>query len=890
VALDPGARLGPYEIVAPLGSGGMGEVYRGRDTRLERFVAIKVLPHELTLGHQALERFQREARAASALNHPNICTIYDVGTDPPFLAMELLEGETLQQRLMRGPLDVASLIAIGLQIADGLDAAHSKGIIHRDIKPANVFLTSHGAKILDFGLAKTTPTPASAIATLQPTRSAEALLTDPGSTVGTVAYMSPEQLRGEALDARTDLFSLGLILYEMATGRPAFTGATSAVITGAILHADPVAPRQIRHDLPLQLDALILKALEKDRDVRSQTASELRADLKRLKRDVGSDPARGTSDVEMHARTDANPASSDAHMVAVLVRRHRWALAVVAALAIAAGTYGLMRRNGEPAALPLITDLQITQLTTSGNALWPAISPDGKYVAYIQKDRNDYSLWIRQTTTSSNVQIVSPQPGVVLLGAVVTPDGNFVDFVRKTGEGLGGIPELWQVPFLGGEPKQTIGNIASVPSWSPDGQRVVFTRIDYSTGGSSALVVADADGSHERVVATRQPPMIFIGLTIIGRPSAGPVWSPDGRTIAALDYAPDSGTINHLVFADAKTGTERVVRGDAYAGLAWLDSSSLLAGTFVGQLTRISYPDGKALRLTNDLTSYDGVSLTADRNTLVTTRTERRATVWVGDGSASNGTEMLPWAPVLATGYGYQINWAGDRLLYPGSGEAIMSVVPGLGMPEQIGRGGWAAATPDGRAIVFAGLAETGTGLFKADADGRNVVSLFHPGIAVAPTITPDGQSVVYGSLQGFMTVPIEGGTPKQIAPANGEGFNLSPDGKSLAIVTRQENQQLMLIICDFPACATRRTLPMPRSVPATVRWMPDGRGVAYVDGDTETNLWVQPLDGTPPYQLTHFTDGRTIPSFAWSRDGKRLAVARETVTNDIVLFKGLKR
>jgi Tol biopolymer transport system component len=897
VALTAGTRLGPYEIIAQIGVGGMGEVYRAQDTRLGRFVAVKVLPHDLTSESLTAERFQREAIAASALNHPCICTIYDVGTDPPFLAMELLEGETLQARLTRGPLDVASLIEIGLQVADGLEAAHGKGIIHRDIKPANVFLTARGAKILDFGLAKTTPGPATAGASYQATRSAEALLTDPGSTVGTVAYMSPEQLRGEPLDVRTDLFSLGLVLYEMATGRPAFTGATSAVISGAILHAVPAAPRQIRAELPPHLEDLILKALEKDRDVRSQTASELRADLKRLKRELDSDPVRRVAGMASATAPAIpapapHPASSDAHLVTQLVGRHRGAvaaIALVAVLAITAGIYREVRHTAQPAVAPLpsIADLQITQLTTSGNALWPSISPDGKYVAYIQRDRNDYSLWIRQTTTASNVQIVPTQPRVELLGATVTPDGSFVDFVRRIGES--GIPELWRVPFLGRAPKRTVGHIDSLPDWSPDGQRVAFIRIDV---GSSVLVIADADFSHERTVAPRRPPEIFIGLTIIGRPSAGAAWSPDGRTIAALDYAPGAGRINRLVFVDATTGTERVVSGDAFAGLAWLDSSSLVAGTFAGQLTRISYPDGKPQRLTNDLSTYAGVSLTADRSTLVTGRTERHASIWIGDGSATKGTELLPPAPVLATGYGYTINWAGDRLLYPGSGEAIMSAVPGLGLPEQIGRGEWAAATPDGRAIVFVGLAETGSGLFKADADGRHVVSLVPPSVVLDPVITPDGHNVVYGSLQGPMIVPMEGGTPTPLVrfPDGAEVLDVSPDGKSFAIISRL-NEQTLLTVCDFPECASRRTLTMPRlAAAARVRWTPDGQGIAYVDGDTQTNLWVRPLDGKPARQLTRFNDGRTIPGFAWSRDGHRLAVARATVTNDIVLFKGLRR
>src|SRR3984885_10383242 len=425
-----------YRIVEKLGGGGMGVVYKAQDTRLDRFVALKFLPEDLARDPQALERFRREAKAASALNHPNICTIYDIGEDAghTYLAMECLDGKTLKHSIGGRPLELKALLDLSIEIADALDAAHGKGIVHRDIKPANIFVTNRmHAKILDFGLAKQTRQASAHSLTGDATQGQFASgvrpedLTSPGIAVGTVAYMSPEQVRGKELDARTDLFSFGVVLYEMATGALPFRGDTSGVITDAILNRAPVAPVRLNPDVPSKLEDIINKALEKDRDLRYQHASEMRADLKRLRRDTDSGRISSSESGAVQGlapETVSSSASAVAVQPSVKPARTKYVLmaACLALLAVAFAAYHFGNGSNPPSGPAKI--MQISQ--------W-------------NKPMNDARL---------------------------SPDGHSVAFVSP----VGGIAQVFLMPTSGGEPLQITNDEADkyIQNFSPDGKEIYY--------------------------------------------------------------------------------------------------------------------------------------------------------------------------------------------------------------------------------------------------------------------------------------------------------------------------------------------------------------------------------------------------------------------------------
>jgi len=568
-----GQVISHYRVLEQIGSGGMGVVYRAHDTKLGREVALKFIPPELARDHLALERFQREARAASSLNHPNICTIYEIddADGQPLLAMELLEGQTLRERLAdRQPLKFAEVLDLAIQIADALQAAHARGIVHRDIKPANIFVTRDGrAKVLDFGLAKVDNP--SLLEAQADTPTEIGLNTTPGMAVGTVYYMSPEQAAGEPLDARTDLFSFGLVLYEMATGRRAFSGNTVVVLSG-ILHGQPAPAASINPQLTPQFQQIIEKALEKDREVRYQSAAELRADLKRLRRDAES--------------AVISAASRTAHAAMAGGRGRTWggmaSTVVVLAALVAVGSF-VWRRPATDPTPHVLANATFSRLTEQpGLESFPSLAPDGKAIVYASASSGNWDLYLQRVEGSNTTNLTADsaaddtQPafspdgtriafrsergggGIFVMGATGeavrrlsdvgynpswSPDGRFIVCAQETIEQpasrYSNASVLWVIDVSTGDRRQVTAGDAVQPSWSPHGQRIAYWAAD-ATGQRDLWTIPAQGGAPVALTNDR-----FVDWS--------PIWSPDGRY---LFFSSDRGGSMNLwrVPVDEATG------------------------------------------------------------------------------------------------------------------------------------------------------------------------------------------------------------------------------------------------------------------------------------------------------------------------------------------------
>jgi Tol biopolymer transport system component/tRNA A-37 threonylcarbamoyl transferase component Bud32 len=881
--------VGHYRVLERIGSGGMGTVFAAEDLNLGRRVALKFLSAELASNAQALERFKLEARTASSLNHPNICTIYEVAESDGerYIAMEFVDGEPLDQYLLRHRLDLQELLDLGTQIADALDAAHAQGIVHRDIKPANILVTPRGqAKILDFGLAKLVAERRAAekLAPVAATAlTAAEHLTSPGSAVGTTAFMSPEQARGKPLDARSDLFSFGGVLYRMATGRLPFEGDTAAVIFDGILNRTPAPPIELNPELPPKLDEIIRTALEKDRDLRYQSAAEMRAELKRLKRDTSSGrvqvaPSATSTKTAVAPSSAVQPAASSGNKVVT---------GVVAAVLLIAAAIGIYLWKGRARGFNL-QKMKIAQVTESGNAGASALSPDGRYIVYAQHDGALESLWVRQVATGGNVQVLAPeQAHYVALS--FTPDGNYVMFVRSDKSTLN-FRYLYQMPVLGGTPKQLYRDVDSAPAFSPDGQQIAYTRGIVETV-ENVIVVAKADGGGERVLTKR--PSFQVG-------NIGVAWSPDGSSLATVS-AENRGNTSQWVLEIISPSSGEV--RDLYAfkaparALAWLPDGSglLVVGNDLqsarGQIYFVSYPKGEASRFTNDLSNYDDccLDITGDGRALVALQNTILSDVWVAKPDGSDARQVTSGEAI-----GLGLEWVGDKIVAGTSrGQWMLMNRDGGAQTWLINDrdphpGLWVCG--EGKDVVYTTYRDNTLEIWRSDPDGSNPRRLVPAAVSRGGGCTADGKSFIYAADRDVWRVPLEGGKPEKTDLPFAE-LGYSPDGKLLFYVRQGvENGKWYgkLIVATSGVRQQLAQFDLPYGM-QNPRFTPDSKAIAFMlTRKGATNIWIQRLSGGDPVPLTNFPSGK-IFAFAWSKDGKQLAISRGQQKSDVIMMSNFR-
>jgi Tol biopolymer transport system component len=871
----------------------MGEVFVAEDTRLHRKVAVKVLSGLVAADEERRRRFEREAQAIAAISHPNIVTIYSVeeADGVPFIVMELVEGRPLSDVIKTGGLPIDDLLRIGVAVSDAVGAAHQRGITHRDLKPANVMVGTDGrVKVLDFGLAKLREAEAEYDGE---TRLPTGDLTGEGRIIGTVAYMSPEQAEGKSVDPRTDIFSLGVMLHEMAVGERPFKGDTNVSIISSILKDTPSSITDLNPALPVGLAKVIRRSLAKDPSRRYQSAIDLRNELEELKQDHESGAFTRLSDTSLKAAAPAGHPRSRGAAIAL----------GVAALAVAAlGVAWYASRGRTSGTTVTFEPDRVTRITTTGVAQLAAISGDGRYIVHIKNEGVRPSLWVRQTATSSDVQIVPPAD-VRYDGLTFSPDGDYVYY--NTYELTGGLAMLYRVPVLGGTPTRVLDDIDSRVSFSPDGRQFVFAR-GVPGATQNLVMIANADGSGARSLAAAVPSG---GQSVAAAGGNGfialdaPSWSPDGKSITVPARSLEEGPHSVVLVFDATSGQSRTI-GGKWANLqdtVWMpDGRSFLivaaelSAPQSQQIWQVTYPAGERHRVTVDLNNYSSVTVSNDGRTIATVQNEVNSSIWVAP--ATDIAKATQISQGTGKGEGVQgLAWTGDGRLVFGS---RASGSPQIWISDADGRNARQVTSTEGIAtspsmpvsgdfVVFQQYIGLGLHIYRIGLnDGLPKQLTTGPGESV-PTVSPDGQWVYYNVFSAgprhAVRVPANGGSPTIL---DGTGLNVlgvSPDGSTLLgtawDATARRSSLAIVPVTGGPP----KLLGLP--VVTAPAWAPDGKAITYIDF-VDGRAALKRHDVTTGVSTLLYTFPRDrLFAFAWSPDGKRIALGRGSVSSDVVVI-----
>jgi serine/threonine protein kinase len=922
-----GQKVDRYTILCPLGAGGMGQIYLAQDEQLGRKIALKLIARAFASDPRRVLRFEQEARAASALNHPNVCVIHEIGVtenNRHFIAMEHIQGITLRDRLTRDPIAPLDALHIARQVAEALAAAHAAGIVHRDIKPENIMLRPDGyVKVLDFGLAKLTenlPEPESRSPAANLHQVSTRVRTESGTLMGTVKYMSPEQLREMELDERTDIWSLGVVLYEMLTGTTPFEARTPNGTIASIVAQHPPA-LVLSEELPSRFREIVEKAIEKDRAARYQTVQMLATDLNTLQRELerGDDERFLTtqttmrwhpSSLKVYETNDAasespiftrlkSQAISTAEFLLGEIRTHKAAAiftgvtGVLALLVVLPFLPRVVREftnsavNVQPVAQeqPGIPMRPQKPLTNAGSSVWSAVSPDGRSIAHAEQQDGKQRLMVTGTESYGS-SVVVPADEVQYLGLTFSHDNNYLYFTR-TEKGTSGI--LYRLALPGAAPVKVKERVDSPITFSPQGDRFAFVRLDVDKLEYS-VIVSDVAGAEERTLARRNYSNDFSLY--------GLAWSPDGSAIVCPAGRWDKGFHVDLISIDVNTGKQQTIGGSwsSVYQIAWQkDMSGLIVSArertmAPHQLWRVTYPAGDVQRLTNDLNEYRGVSLSGDK--IFTVKTDWTWRMWRSPVDGSSAAVAI----MSGGGLTYGISWsAGDKIVYSAMAQDRLNLSRidpdgsnNVQLTVNSGDNYTPAVSADGKFIVFASTRGGGFDLYRVNAEtGNDIKQLTHTDGNAYPSISADNRWVAYDHVtpagRSVWRVPLEGGDPARV----GDRYRMpvfSRDGQ--LIVARSE---FLTAPRDVAIFSARGGAPLKRlSIPVMewqrIDWL-DNHTLSFINNVGGTsNIWSYDINTDETKQLTNFNSDY-IFAYAWSPDHKQVVCLRGTKLSNVTVI-----